>query len=63
MSKPLSLIFAFVSIVFMSAMSISISHSIWLVVLFGALTICTIGIGFIVRARLRRRSNSSDQQS
>ncbi|WP_424766416.1 hypothetical protein [Paenibacillus sp. sgz302251] len=55
MSKPLSLFFSVLAIIFMSAMSISISHSIWLVLLFGLLTLFTIGAGFIVRARMLRR--------
>ncbi|CAM3978873.1 DUF5325 family protein [Paenibacillus alkaliterrae] len=55
MSKPLSLFFSVLSIVFMSAMAISISHNGWFVLLFGLLTLITIGAGFIVRARLRRK--------
>ncbi|MFD0590704.1 hypothetical protein ACFQZE_22195 [Paenibacillus sp. GCM10027627] len=56
MSKSLSLFFASLSILFLSAMSISISHSGWLVLLFGLLTLFTIGAGFIVKARLRKRN-------
>ncbi|RCW47649.1 DUF5325 family protein [Paenibacillus prosopidis] len=55
MSKPLSLFFSVLSIIFMSAMAISISHNAWFVLLFGLLTLFTIGAGFIVRARLRRK--------
>ncbi len=58
MSKPLSLFFSVLAIVFLSAMSISISHSGWLVLLFGTLSLLTIGAGFIVRARLRRRNGT-----
>ncbi|MNZ80769.1 hypothetical protein D3C78_994150 [compost metagenome] len=55
MSKTLSLLFSVTAIIFMSAMSIAISHSGWLVLLFGLLTLLTIGAGFIVRARLRKK--------
>ncbi|MCA0755569.1 DUF5325 family protein [Paenibacillus sp. N4] len=56
MSKPLSLFFSTLAIAFMSAMAVSISHSGWFVLLFGLLSLFTIGAGFIVRARLRRRN-------
>ncbi|WP_179090252.1 DUF5325 family protein [Paenibacillus sp. FSL H8-0548] len=55
MSKPLSLFFSVLAILFMSAMSVSISHSGWLVLLFGVLCLLTIGAGFIVKARMRRK--------
>ncbi|WP_161807509.1 DUF5325 family protein [Bacillus sp. FJAT-28004] len=55
MSKPLSLFFSVLAIVFMSAMAISISYNGWLVLLFGLLSLFTIGAGFITKARLRRK--------
>ncbi|WP_162341377.1 DUF5325 family protein [Paenibacillus paridis] len=55
MSKPLSLFFSVLAILFMSAMAVSISYSGWLVLLFGSLSLFTIGAGFIVKARLRRK--------
>ncbi|MFX3632098.1 MAG: DUF5325 family protein [Candidatus Pristimantibacillus sp.] len=58
MSKGLSLLFAVLSIILMSAMAISISYNIWLVLLFGVLTLLMIGFGFITKARLRRRQEN-----
>lgn len=57
MSKPLSLLFSILAVAFMSGMAVSISHSFWLVLLFGTLTLLTIGAGFIAKARLRRKRN------
>jgi hypothetical protein len=54
-SKPLSLFFSVLAIVFMSAMAVSISYNGWLVLTFGFLSLFTIGAGFIVKARLRRK--------
>ncbi|WP_171056349.1 DUF5325 family protein [Paenibacillus sinopodophylli] len=56
MSKPLSLFFSVLAILFMSAMSVSISYNGWLVLLFGLLSLFTVGAGFIVKARLRRKN-------
>lgn len=58
MSKSLSLFFAVLSVVFMSATAISISYSGWYVLLFSVLSLLCIGAGFIVKARLRRKSES-----
>lgn len=58
MSKPLSLMFAVLVTLLMSATAISISHSGWLVLLFTILTLLTTGAGFIVKARLRRKQQS-----
>ncbi|GLX65952.1 DUF5325 family protein [Paenibacillus glycanilyticus] len=58
MSKPLSLLFAVVSVLLMCATAISMSFSAWLAVLFGILTLVSIGGGFIVKARLRRRNEN-----
>lgn len=51
MPKYLSLIFASVSILFLSAMSISIAHSLKWVFIWGALYVVTVGIGFMVRRK------------
>ncbi|GBF73327.1 hypothetical protein PA598K_01614 [Paenibacillus sp. 598K] len=56
MSKPLSLFYAVVAVAFMFATAIAISHNGWLAVSLALLTLVWIGSGFIVRARLRRRS-------
>ncbi|REK74625.1 hypothetical protein [Paenibacillus paeoniae] len=63
MSKTLSLFFASLSILFLSATAISISHSGWLVLLFGLLSLFSVGAGFIVKARLRRRSEQQSSSS
>ncbi|MFF2480802.1 DUF5325 family protein [Paenibacillus sp. NPDC058071] len=56
MSKPLSLLFAVLSVVLMLATAVSISINGWFAALFGILSILMIGSGFIVKARLRRRA-------
>ncbi|MBJ6362311.1 DUF5325 family protein [Paenibacillus sp. GCM10012307] len=55
MPKSLSLLFAGVSVIFMSATAVSLSHNRWLALLFFALTILNIGYGFVVKARYRRK--------
>ncbi|MCU6709249.1 DUF5325 family protein [Paenibacillus sp. J5C_2022] len=57
MSKSLSLFFAVMSVLFMSATAISISHNGWLVLLFSVLSLFSIGTGFIVKARLRKKTD------
>ncbi|WP_169833426.1 DUF5325 family protein [Paenibacillus oryzae] len=57
MSKSLSLFFAVLSVLFMSATAISIAHNGWLVLLFSLLFLLSTGAGFIVKARLRRKNN------
>lgn len=47
MSKPLSLFFSVLAIVFMSAMAISISYNGWFVLLFGLLSLFTIGAALL----------------
>ncbi|MBD2868072.1 DUF5325 family protein [Paenibacillus arenilitoris] len=61
MSKTLSLVFSVLAVLFMSATAISISHSGWLVLLFGLLSFFTIGAGFIVRARMRRKQEQGQE--
>lgn len=56
MSKSLSLFFAVLSVLFMSATAISIAHNGWLVLLFSLLFLFSTGTGFIVKARLRRKN-------
>lgn len=61
MSKGLSLFFASLSVLFMSATAISISHNGWLVALFALLSLFSMGAGFITKARLRRRKEAAEQ--
>ncbi|BFH12099.1 DUF5325 family protein [Paenibacillus melissococcoides] len=56
MSKGLALWFAVSSIVLLTATAITISHNIWLSILFAVLAVFNIGFGFIVKARQRRKS-------
>ncbi|WP_239618685.1 hypothetical protein [Cohnella mopanensis] len=59
MSKSLSLFFAMASIVLMLATAFSLSHNGWLALLFGVLTIAVTGLGFVVKARLRKKLSDS----
>ncbi|WP_168123727.1 DUF5325 family protein [Paenibacillus sp. HB172176] len=56
MSKSLSLFFAVLSVLFMSATAVSISYNGWYVLLFSILFLLSTATGFIVKARLRRKS-------
>ncbi|QAY68192.1 hypothetical protein [Paenibacillus protaetiae] len=62
MSKPLSLLFAVISTLLMSATAISISHNLWYTLLLSIVTIGFIGIGFIVRGRSLRRQGFQPKQ-
>ncbi|CAH8769118.1 DUF5325 family protein [Paenibacillus dendritiformis] len=56
MSKGLALWFAVSSIVLLTGTAITLSHNIWLSILFAILAVFNIGFGFIVKARQRRKS-------
>lgn len=62
MSKSMSLLFSATAILFLSAMSISIAHNIIWVLIFGVLSIVTIGVGFVMKARLRKLSEDNHQE-
>lgn len=51
MSKGLSLWFAASSIILLMVTAVSLSHSLWLALLFSILAICNIGWGFIIKAK------------
>lgn len=55
MNKSLGLFFAVLSIAWMTATAISLEYNGWLSLLFFALCIVTIGLGFVVKARLTRK--------
>jgi len=61
MSKPLSLLFAVVSMLLMAATAIALSYNGWLAALLLILTLVWIGSGFVLKARLRRRHSSSGE--
>ena len=49
-------------ILFLSAMSISIAHSMVWVMIWGLLAVATIGVGFVVRKRYNKRSIKPESQ-
>jgi hypothetical protein len=51
----MSLFFAVLSVLLMSVTAISISFNAWLAVLFFVLTMCSIGAGFVYKAKTERR--------
>jgi ABC-type bacteriocin/lantibiotic exporter with double-glycine peptidase domain len=59
LGKGLSLWFACSSILLLTAASIMISYNIWLALLLGLVCVLNIGWGFIVKARRRRRQEST----
>lgn len=62
MPKYLALIFATIGILFLSAMSISIAHSLTWVIIWGTLSIVSIGIGFVVRKKYNKGINNPESQ-
>ncbi|MBB3108457.1 hypothetical protein FHS18_000485 [Paenibacillus phyllosphaerae] len=56
MSKPISLLFAIVSVLLMTATGIAISYNAWLTLALFVLTMGCIGYGFVLKAKLRRRA-------
>jgi uncharacterized membrane protein YjfL (UPF0719 family) len=57
MPKFLSLLFAIIGVVCLSAMAISIAHSLKWVVIWGVLYIIIVGIGFMVRRKYNSRKD------
>ncbi|MNV76723.1 hypothetical protein D3C71_1700950 [compost metagenome] len=55
MSKGLALWFALSSILLLAAASIALTYRVWIALLLGLLCILNIGLGFIVKARTRRK--------
>lgn len=55
MSKPLSLVYAVISTILMSATAISISHNLWLTLVLSLVTLGFIGSGFILKGKMLRR--------
>lgn len=58
MPKSLGLLFAVVSIIWMALCAIFINYNGWFAALFFVLCIATIGFGFSVKARFRRKSQA-----
>jgi hypothetical protein len=58
MSKPLSWLFAVTSVVWMLAAAFSISYNGWLALLFGAAAFANIALGFVLKARSSRNTES-----
>ncbi|WIV18634.1 hypothetical protein QPK24_20075 [Paenibacillus polygoni] len=54
MSKGLSLWFAASSIILLIVTAVSLSHSLWLALLFSILAIGNIGWGFVIKAKRNR---------
>ena len=56
MSKTLSLLFAVLSVIGMLATAFSISYNGWLALLFGVVTLVVMGLGFVVKAKLGKKT-------
>lgn len=59
MSKGMSLFFSALSIVFLAAMAVSIAHSWLWTIIFLLLSIITTGIGFMYKAKLRKKNSTN----
>jgi hypothetical protein len=59
MSKTLSLLFSLLATAMLLATAFSISYNGWLALALGVLSIFMIGLGFVVKAKLRKKSSSS----
>jgi|HigsolmetaGSP11D_1036233.scaffolds.fasta_scaffold41646_1 uncharacterized membrane protein len=55
MNKPLALLFACTSALWMLATAFSIDYNGWLAALFAVLACANVAYGFILKARLSRR--------
>ncbi|GGD75431.1 DUF5325 family protein [Paenibacillus nasutitermitis] len=55
MPKSIALFFAVFSVLLMSATAIAISYNGWIAALLFVLMICSIGLGFVVSAKMKRR--------
>lgn len=55
MPKSLALFFAVFSVLLMSATAIAISYNGWIAALLFVLMIGSIGLGFVVSAKIKRR--------
>ncbi|GIP15725.1 hypothetical protein J40TS1_13670 [Paenibacillus montaniterrae] len=62
MPKYLSLLFATIGILFLSAMSISIAHSLKWVIIWGVLFFVTVGLGFVVRRKYSAGKTQTEAQ-
>lgn len=58
MNKSLGLLFAVTSIIWMTLCAISLNYNGWLAALFFVLCMANIGLGFSVKARIRRKSQA-----
>jgi len=56
-SKTLSLLFAVLSVIGMLATGFSIGFNVWLALLFGVVTLAVTGFGFVLKAKLRKKTN------
>ncbi|PZE21517.1 DUF5325 family protein [Paenibacillus xerothermodurans] len=57
MNKGLALLFAVLGTLLLAGVSYAIAlGSVWLVLLFAVLSVTFIGFGFIIKAKLRKRS-------
>jgi len=61
MSKKLSLFFATLSTLLLAATAISIAHSLLWTIIFFVLFFSVTGIGFVYKAKLRKRNNETKQ--
>jgi|GEM_PF-501750 len=62
MPKYLSLLFAVIGVICLSAMSISIAHSLKWVIIWGVLYIILVGIGFMVKRKFKKGDKQSPAQ-
>ncbi|CAM3848169.1 DUF5325 domain-containing protein [Cohnella lubricantis] len=58
MNKPLGLLFAVTSIIWMTLCAISLNYNGWAAAIFFVLCIANIGLGFTVKARIRRKNQN-----
>lgn len=58
MNKGLALFFAITGTILLAGIGFAISmRSLWLVLLFSVVSVLFIGLGFITKAKLRKRQN------
>lgn len=61
LSKSLSLLFSCLGIFCLAAMSISMAHSLKWVIVWGVLSLVTIGAGFVTKVWLRKKKENHEE--
>ena len=62
LSKSLALLFSCLGIFCLAGMSIAMAHSLKWVIIWGVLSLLIIGMGFMVKVKLRKLKSQTNQE-